>query len=586
MILRKPSLVMIRDSKKDHGMDSSPKQPEKKREERQGVLIASRWLREQIFAPQEEPTISSLGEFLLPILLGIMESCWLAAILIGLANTNLFGSTEPLMPLWAPFIFIVGTILLFYYLGRRPHPLLPLHAVERAGVRPKRASSQAVERAGVRQKEGIRFVPSDTFLFIIVTAILSLFFVWLGVYSQTAFIFNPKWLLSLLNDVLFLNLHFYESVIIIGLSFLFGWRGIRLFNRDIEPSNVFRTLCLGLGVIIVVILLRAGRVSAGVVFHDDAILLFLIPFFLFVSLATHALSRVAFIRHSHPAGLQGNIRVQERAIIMVIASLGLIFLLVAILVSSTVNPSFIQALAPVGAAIARAYDWLVGIVADLAVIIATPFFWLLYLFTRLFPPKPKSNTSQGQPPKPPKLPGHPVPEAGALVPFVKIILPVLLLLLIFFLIWWALRRRRRVRVRAQQQKEDLHESLWSWSLFWSQLRAMLRALFARLFPRAATAEDDRAAPAEQIQGEPAARSMREIYRAFLKKAANRGYSRRRHETPYELKQRIDEKVSLVEPQLEVITEAYAITRYGGAAPDEAQLEIVRNNWVELDQKWV
>src|SRR5260370_36722538 len=98
MILRKPSLVMIRDSKKDHGMDSSPKQPEKKREERQGVLIASRWLREQIFAPREEPTISSLGEFLLPILLGIMKPCWLAAILSDLQNTNVFGCTEPRCP--------------------------------------------------------------------------------------------------------------------------------------------------------------------------------------------------------------------------------------------------------------------------------------------------------------------------------------------------------------------------------------------------------------------------------------------------------------------------------------------------------
>src|SRR5260370_16154389 len=335
-----------------------------------------------------------------------------------------------------------------------------------AGVRQKRASSQ--------EKEGIRFVPSDTFLFIIVTAILSLFFVWLGVYSQTAFIFNPKWLLSLLNVVFFFIFYLYESVIIIVFSFLFGWRGIRLFNRDIEPSNVFRTLCLGLGVIIVVILLRAGQASAGVVIHDDAILLFLIPFFLFVSLATHALSRVAFIRHSHPAGLQGNIRVQERAIIMVIASLGLIFLLVAILVSSTVNPSFIQALAPVGVAIARAYDWLVGIVADLAVLIATPFFWLVYLFTRLFPPKPKSNTSQGQPPKPPKLPGHPVPEAGVLVPFVKIILPVLLLLLIFFLIWWALRRRRRGRAWAHQQKEAPHQSLPAGPRFRTQLQALSR----------------------------------------------------------------------------------------------------------------
>src|SRR5258708_19772870 len=98
-------------------MDSSPEQPEKKQEERAGVLIAARWLKEQIFAPQEEPAISSLGEFLLPVLLGIMESCWLAAILIGLASIGLFSSSEPLMPLWAPFLLIVGSILLFYFAG-------------------------------------------------------------------------------------------------------------------------------------------------------------------------------------------------------------------------------------------------------------------------------------------------------------------------------------------------------------------------------------------------------------------------------------------------------------------------------------
>ena len=115
---------------------------------------------------------------------------------------------------------------------------------------------------------------------------------------------------------------------------------------------------------------------------------------------------------------------------------------------------------------------------------------------------------------------------------------------------------------------------------------MLHALFARLFPHAATTGDEQAILAEQIQGAPAARSMREIYRAFLKKAANHGYARKRHETPYELKQRIDEKAPLVEPQLEVITEVYALTRYGGGVPNEAQLEFVRNMWVELDQKWV
>ncbi len=543
-------------------MESSPKQPQKKREERPSVLIAVQWLKELLLIPQG-PTISSLGEFLLPILFGIMESCWLAAILIGLASIGLFESSDPLLPLWAPFLFIVGSMLLFHY--------VELRAAQRA------SSSHQGNHAKVA-------VP-ETLLFIIVIGVLSLFFVWLHAYAQTAFVFDPKWLLALLNDVLLLNLHFYEVVSIIVLSFIFGWRGIRLVNRDIEPSNVFRVLCLGLGIMILVIMLRTGRESAGVVFHDDVLLLLLIPFFLFVSLVAHALARVSFIRRSHPTGLQGSIVVQERAIMIVIGSLGLVLFLVAILVSSSVNPSFLQTLAPLGAAIARAYDWLVEVVADVAVIIATPFFWLLYLFTRLFPPKaPGSNTNQGQLSRP-KLPSFTPNSTSAIIPFVKIILPIVILLLIFALIWWTLRRRRRVRIAVQRQKEDVHESVWSWKLFWSQFKAFFLALFARFFPRGAATEENKVA-VEEIKSEPATRSIREIYRALLRKAANRGYARKRYETPHEFKQRLDEKVPLVEPQLELITEAYALTRYGGEVPDESHLESVRDMWVELDKKWV
>jgi hypothetical protein len=117
-----------------------------------------------------------------------------------------------------------------------------------------------------------------------------------------------------------------------------------------------------------------------------------------------------------------------------------------------------------------------------------------------------------------------------------------------------------------------------------QLKSMVLALFARFIHRDTTTEDG-VVVLEEIKGEPAARSIREIYRAFLKKAARRGYPRKRFETPYEFKQRLDEKVPLAEPQLEVITEAYAFTRYGGDVPGEAQLAQVRSNWVELDQKW-
>ena len=109
-------------------------------------------------------------------------------------------------------------------------------------------------------------------------------------------------------------------------------------------------------------------------------------------------------------------------------------------------------------------------------------------------------------------------------------------------------------------------------------------LFARFMHRSTTTEDG-VVKIEEIKGEPAARSIREIYRAFLRKATRHGYPRKRFETPFELKQRIDEKVPLTEPHLELITEAYAFTRYGGEVPDEAQLAQIRENWVELDRKW-
>ena len=110
------------------------------------------------------------------------------------------------------------------------------------------------------------------------------------------------------------------------------------------------------------------------------------------------------------------------------------------------------------------------------------------------------------------------------------------------------------------------------------------ALFAHFMHRDTTIEDG-VVKMEVIKGEPAARSIREIYRAFLQKASRHGYPRRRFETPYEFKERLDENVPLTEPQLELITEAYTCTRYGGEVPDEAQLAQIRSQWVELDRKW-
>jgi hypothetical protein len=541
-------------------MESSPKQPENKQEEPQGVSTAIHWLKEWIFAP-EEPTISSIGEFLLPYLLGAMQACWIAAILIGLASAGLFESSESLIPLWAPFVLILGSLFLFHYLGLRTA---------------KKTSNDT--------NDSVKVAIPETTLFFILIGILALFFVWLQIYSQTAFILDPNWLLTMFNDVLLLNGHFYEAIIILGLACLLGWLGIRLINRHVEPFDVFRALCLGLGVFIVVIILRTGQASAGAVIHNNAVLLLLIPLFLFLSLMAHALARVVFVRKSHPAGLQGSVVAQERAIMMLIGLLGLAILFIALLIGGTTNSALLANFQHVLALLGVVYSWLVEIVAAIIVIVVTPIFWLISLVhpSTQLPKAPKVHRVQST--ANPTIITLQNTFAHILLPILSIVLPILLIVLMVILIRWTLHRRQRMRKRVNRRNQDIHESLWSWSLFWMQLRSIVRALFARFIHHDTTTEDS-VVVTQEIKGEPAARSIREIYRALLKKAADRGYPRKRFETPYEFKQRLDEKVPLAEPQLEVITEAYAFTRYGGDIPDEAQLAQVRSNWVELDQKW-
>ncbi len=499
-----------------------PKSPQKKQER---VLSPSQWLKQNILTPPDT-AITSLGEFLLPTLLGAMEACWIAVALIGLAGTGIFGASVPLLPFWAPFVFIIGTQWLFYFVDRRD--------------------------------ENARHAPQ----FIALAAVFCLFIIWLQVYAPVAGIFDPRWLGTLFSDILFLNNHFYQVVIIIALSFILCWRGLRLLSHGIEPSNIFRTLCLGLIVIIVATVLRAQLASAGAVLHDDTLLFLLIPLFLYLSLGAHSLARIAFVRRTHTTGLQGSIVAQERAVITVMGLLGAVLLAITLVVAIFAG--------------------------DIIVFLITPIFWLFSLLTNLVPKKAQNRPN---PPLPFGKPKKPVTvsaaNAPALLLAIKILLPVVILLVVVLLVRRALRKRKKTRVRRRLRDEDFHESLWSWSLFWSQLRALLRSIFGRFLPQPAIEGGTPASSTPLIEpANPAVRNIRAIYRAFLKRAAARGYARKKDETPDELRQRLDEKTPLVEPQLEAITEAYTMVRYGESLPNASDVAYMQGKWNELDQKWV
>src|SRR5438105_2647186 len=99
-------------------LQTPPPEDQGRSSRRGGALSPAQWLKQRILNQQEDP-ITSLGELLLPSLLGTMEACWVDAALIGLASAGLLNFSMPLLPLWAPFVYIIGFQWILFLRERR-----------------------------------------------------------------------------------------------------------------------------------------------------------------------------------------------------------------------------------------------------------------------------------------------------------------------------------------------------------------------------------------------------------------------------------------------------------------------------------
>ncbi|MGB8348534.1 MAG: DUF4129 domain-containing protein [Ktedonobacteraceae bacterium] len=508
----------------------------------------------------ELATPSSLGEILLPFLFAAAETCWVDAVFLGLASFGLFASHAPLMPLWTPFVLIAGTQWIVSRLERR------------AATAPAQ-NKRAIERATL---------PGSYWLILFITFVI-LLSIWLALYTQAAFFFDPRWLLAFLNDMLLLDVQAFHSAVIIALCFYFCWRGLRVIYREYEPSQAFSTLRLGMLILLAVILVRVGQISVGGIASGDLMLLLLIPIFFFLALSAHALARITFLRHTHTFD-ETNIEAQERAVVGVIAALGLALLLISLLTYALVSPQALEKARQALSLFGTLYDQLVLLVSELIVLLVTPLFLLINWLISLLPPRHAiSNNAQ----RPRGLPSH-VVSSGHLVsqlaPILKIALPLLFLLFAALIMRRLLHYLRRVRLIANQRGRETRESLWSWRLLWTPLQTLWRFLLRPFTRRRHTQRGMQAAP-DDLPAAPSARTMREVYRLLLRRAAALGYARQRHETPSELKERLDAHLPASEPPLGQITAAYIETRYGAVVPDEAEAAHLRQAWGALQQVW-
>lgn len=526
-------------------------------------MTPTRWAFRALQPQKETTTINSLGEYLLPFFFAGMEACWFNGILLGLANLNFLESDSPLLPFWGPPLLLCTVLLLF----RRA-----LQTEAETGTTPVAAAEEGEKNTSPMPGLGLLFS---------VLAVITLFFLWLHVYSPSYLLIDPGWLLALVNDLLALNIHFYQTLIIIAMTVYFCWRGIKIAQLHIEPGAVFREAWLGLLILVLAILLRAGHITTSTN-AEDILLVLLIPIYLYLSLSAHALARIAVIRSEHPFGLEGNVVTQERAMLSVMGGVGLGLLVLTLLGAIFFNPTIFITLHSFWQVLATVYDWLAVILAQFIAWLLTPFFGLFNLIAHRGIARIRRPVSPFK-----NAPQHPLPSTGVspgVTLFIKILLPLLVLLVLLFLVHMALRRRKRLKIALHRKSGDIHESIWSWQLFWQQFKAFWLAIWRHFFPRNA-AEQGEVQAREEIRVPATVRTIREIYRALLKKAATRGHTRRRDETPYEFRQRLHEHEPESEPQLERLTEAYAFTRYGGNIPDESELTGLRDAWNELDRKW-
>src|SRR5437763_2942460 len=103
-------------------MNLPPKQPEDKTDSQEMPLAKAARRHRQLLLSMRTTELAeapSLGEILLPFLFAAMETCWIDAIFIGLADIGLFGAHATFMPLWAPFVFIVASQCIFGLVDRR-----------------------------------------------------------------------------------------------------------------------------------------------------------------------------------------------------------------------------------------------------------------------------------------------------------------------------------------------------------------------------------------------------------------------------------------------------------------------------------
>ncbi len=141
----------------------------------------------------------------------------------------------------------------------------------------------------------------------------------------------------------------------------------------------------------------------------------------------------------------------------------------------------------------------------------------------------------------------------------------------------------------EEDIEEVHETIWSWSLIKTDIRAFLSWLFRWAIRRNKKSSGAIIPPAAVMIGEEdngRIFNIRELYQAFLWQGRQVGIPRRDSETPYEFRQKLEFHPEIPQEEVDALTEAYVTDKYGLRNPAPDKVILLNRIWRTLRSKLI
>lgn len=480
-----------------------------------------------------------LNHLALPLMIAVMETCWLYpwAALVGLWIEP--GAYEPVLSAISVFMLLIVASQSTYMIFSKNWPL-------------RKARIALLALGFIAVLFALRI---DYFRHVPIT--------------------DPAWFVALGNAFASAATNPSMPVFATALGFCLWWRGITYGREQISFDRVERVFRLGIFSLMALLLIAVIKGTASFAPLESRVGPYVVGFFL-VGLTCLSLARLEAIRDRSRGSSDGDLPF-NRHWFAVVMSLVTILILLALTLGQLFSFDLARAVFdPI-------FSALIAILVLVVYVFAVPVIWSLEFIVSLVSSLIQRDSPPFQPPpanmdlieefqRGQNLTGLP-PELIFVVKWAGIgivALAGLLFLLRAVSRWY--------EWESPDEITEERDSVWTeWSLK-AILIAWLRSLRMRLFGNPLSDAAPLGVSLTQAGTEPTSvTTIRQVYRQLLRLGAALGLPRARNATPYEYLTRLQEHLK-PEEDLVAITEAYVRTRYSPVTAGEIEIGEVQNSW--------